>query len=715
MRKSSRLSIWTYITLFVLIVSAVRPPVAYADDGDTPATPEATEVVVTDEAPPLDSTEAANPSEEVPAPAPTENTADQTPDAETPLLASLPEDTNLVVLDEDGEALSLASQQAADAIAVNDPIWCPAGSSPIAGSGGCTASYVNLASLINDIVSNNISQPAQAGTIWITSGADTSPTGTITLNGSSLSTWADYALTIQGGWDGSAAGTIVGQTNFQNKIGLAIVDWNANITINNLTLRDTINTDDSLNVGTSGNITLNSVTVRNNDSANGASLEAGGNINVNDSTFNNNSGGLGAELTAIGDITVANSQFTNNDNGALLISGGDISISDSTFRSNAEVGLTAFSLDGSIDILNATVNNNGETGAVLAVLNNGDISITDSSFSNNATLSTATPLAGGLTALIMGAGSIDLSGVNVIGNQQGDGAVLGASNGDIVVSDSRFNGNQNGNGLYADSANGSIVVNNSSFVNNGQSGLLAVATDTITVNCGEARRNGEYGVEADSPSLELNGVTFNNNTSGNYTNTGSIATATSCTPSPTPTPTTPVPSATPTTPVPSATPVPTSSATPSAPEITALNNEAKIASSAWQIIRVDGIKKDKQTLNCVSYLGAIVILPNQDRVILPCGVGEQVTLTSVAQDQLPKSLDDSFSFVSAFNAQIFEELRGKMRVNFFVPADKKNDSYVVLFWDKENAKWLELDGAFNDEGFFEAASKFDGIFVLAKK
>src|SRR5690348_15957218 len=54
--------------------------------------------------------------------------ADDTPPPpeETPL-EQLPEGTEIVVLDEVGDVVPLATEEAAQAVLVGDPIWCPTG------------------------------------------------------------------------------------------------------------------------------------------------------------------------------------------------------------------------------------------------------------------------------------------------------------------------------------------------------------------------------------------------------------------------------------------------------------------------------------------------------------------------------------------------------------------------------------------------------------
>jgi len=157
---------------------------------------------------------------------------------EEPVLAQVPEGTDVVVLDEEGEIVSLATQEAADAIATSDPMWCPDGVAPIANTGGCTDSYSSMTELLAALSGSG--QPTQNGTIWIEAGYDSSlaePGGTtnITIDGNSgnFSTWGNHSLTLQGGWDGTGSGAISGTSLFSGD-RFRIINWRNNVTINDI-------------------------------------------------------------------------------------------------------------------------------------------------------------------------------------------------------------------------------------------------------------------------------------------------------------------------------------------------------------------------------------------------------------------------------------------------------------------------------------------------
>ncbi len=153
------------------------------------------------------------------------------------LLSEVPENTDIVVLDENGETVSLAEQEAADIILEEDPMWCPAGVLP--GGAGCSANYSNISSLINNMRSNTGAYN-EDGIIYFTSG-NTNASFSLTtssLGNSDFNTLNDFNLTLLGGWNGVNGGsaTFTGITNFGSNtltIGTSGSRWEGNISLNN--------------------------------------------------------------------------------------------------------------------------------------------------------------------------------------------------------------------------------------------------------------------------------------------------------------------------------------------------------------------------------------------------------------------------------------------------------------------------------------------------
>ena len=68
----------------------------------------------------------------------------------SPSWTDVPNNTTVTVLNSAGESQPLTTQGAADAIAsTSDPIWCPAGQSPIPGVNGCTQTFPSFGALLH--------------------------------------------------------------------------------------------------------------------------------------------------------------------------------------------------------------------------------------------------------------------------------------------------------------------------------------------------------------------------------------------------------------------------------------------------------------------------------------------------------------------------------------------------------------------------------------
>lgn len=249
----------------------------------------------------------------------------------------IPDSTEILVLNANGELEPLVTQTAADIIAQGDPIWCPDGTKP--GEIGCTASYQSMADLLT-FAGTYINSQTVNGTIWIASGSQLE-TGPVTINGSIYTNWANYSLTLQGGWTGTTIGT-----NSVFNVPIQILNWNANVTINNLTVQ---------NASGSGL----GVTTR------------GSNVAINNSRFLNNRAGStyfpwgdGADIAPNGgNVTITNSEFTgNNWDGLYIVNSNNISIINSRLNSNGLTngvggGLNAYQVN-SINIYNSEFTGN---------------------------------------------------------------------------------------------------------------------------------------------------------------------------------------------------------------------------------------------------------------------------------------------------------------------------------------------------------------------
>jgi hypothetical protein len=416
------------IVLFVFLFSIIAPASSVlADDSTPPAeTSEAVDEPVEEGTLPQEDTapeaetsgseelDSEAPAAEIPAGEPTieEPTtelpvvAEETEAAEEPVLAQLPEGTDVVVLDNEGQVMSLVAQETAQVIANSDPMWCPDGVDPIALTGGCTDGFQSMSALLTTLA--GASQPAQNGTIWIQSTYSSSnePFGTssITIDGFAYSSWRNYSLAIMGGWDGPGTNTASGTTTFSGD-RFRIINWRNDVTVRNLIIENASNGPgleveiDLAGSGSDSNpaydITLDNVIVRNNMDDFGAFLynsESPGSVTVTNSQFintGNNRDGL--YITARGNVTLQNVDATDNgdegveiDNSTGLL-GSMVQVTGSTFNNNGGNGLRVTS-EGDITLVDVTADSNGGDGAHLdnsSGANDDNITVVKSTFINN--------------------------------------------------------------------------------------------------------------------------------------------------------------------------------------------------------------------------------------------------------------------------------------------------------------------------------------------
>jgi len=324
--------------ILALVISFVAPFPVLADETPPPAEPtaEATpapaeEVMVVegDAADPaaIEAPLAAPADENLPAPealvAPEQVAADS---AMAELIEAAPDGTTIAVVDASGELLPLASEEAAEVIAGGDPVWCPASvKAPTPGLNGCSPGFYSadgMSDLI-DYLSNDATEPAMDGIIWIEAGDhyDTLP---IVLDGVvggdiGFTTMSNYKLTLRGGWYPITNKVIPGETsNFS--VQLIIRNWHADVTLSDIVIEgaSTAAGADALEVNTTGNISLQRVRSESND-GNGARLvNSGGTgtVTVTDSQFLDNDGGWGGlYVESLGSITLSRVIAEGNSNG----------------------------------------------------------------------------------------------------------------------------------------------------------------------------------------------------------------------------------------------------------------------------------------------------------------------------------------------------------------------------------------------------------------
>ena len=543
MSGKTRTSLLSLTIIAVILFSALGPTIAYADGGttETPAaeatsapeeaitetTTDAEATEVTAEATPeataeAEGTEAEAATEEAAAP-PTEEAApaveEAAPVVQEPVLTEVPENTTVTVVDASGEAQPLATQEAAEAIATSDPIWCPAGASPTPGSNGCTGSFTSFDELLTFLSANPTYQGE--GTIYVEQGAyqGSDPGGVIDFNAPTydLSNIRNSNLTVAGGWSPSS-GTVdpAATSDFTNTrilIGSSTSPWGGSVAINNITMTFSnpgteipATPENALTVVSTGDVSLANVTISNAPSA-GAEVDAGGNVTITNSKFHRNKTAgaiiragadvailnsefqnprinrqrrqiVGADITSGGNVSLANVLASGNrEEGVDIAAAGEVTIGNSVFSGMMEIDDTEFRgfglrvvTPGRINVDSVTANNNFLWGAWLE--GGQEIAIANSIFNANTTESPGFIDDTGL--FVYGDSFVTLT--NVVANDNRLYGTYIEALGNVTVTDSTFNNNTgitneagvdtfHGQGMYIDSE-ADIFITNTDASNN---------------------------------------------------------------------------------------------------------------------------------------------------------------------------------------------------------------------------------------------------------
>ncbi len=481
MRSTLRLTFTTATLLLVLMLSAVLTVPVYADDGtppqDVPAETQPEEPPVQDaaevEAAPQTPSEPASVIEEIPA-----------ADTVESILAEVPQDTEVIVLDEEGNTVPLATEEAAQTITNGDPQWCPVGVTP--GNAACTPARTTFSDMLNDLSAlNGGAGPNMAGVIWIHKdynsntamsdifAVDDAGVPNFTLDGAILTNMANFALTIKGGWTGTGTTILIGDSSEFINASLNIFNWKGDVTISDITISGNSTGAQSLWVTTTGNITTTRVVVQGN-SAGGAWLR-------------NNIG------SSVGNVTVTDSQFNNNTN------------------TNSGLAIGSF---GMVTLKNVIANGNGSGTAGSGVEIGNYTAVTP----KTVTLTNVTTLNNRLHGtFVWSKGAISVTTITANGNGIGFSA--------------------NGAQLRNDFGTAPVTLaGTNEFSNNSNTGLLIQTKDVVTVSNAKALGNAAHGIDIENnfavtaKAVTLNNITTSTNqTIGLYVTSNGLITGTDLT------------------------------------------------------------------------------------------------------------------------------------------------------------------------------------------
>jgi len=514
------------LVLIVFIASLFSTANVRADEGTPPPpTEEPTE-------PPTEDTDTGTvPTETEVAPAETEPAPTETPASEemttedpteTPeldtveeILDAAPEGVDVVVLDENGDALPLVTEEAASIIMQGDPQWCPEGQTPGTDLDDaikdCTDWYPDLPSLLVELTTNTTGSYGGNGTIYISYdyGDFNVNEGLITIdhNSNDLANLDD--LTIQGGWDFSTDTFYLNDSTYQSTLDgtwLRIENWQGNVNVNNIFINNasdidaSVFTDIGLFVYSESDINLNEVTVENSD-LDGAVLNSEGNVEVTNSEFNNNGyvgyesdpdpnfyqydAGHGLSVYAEGNVTLYGVFAVDNaGHGAYISSGVNVLVTESDFVGNgygAEFGAHieieshdnyadvlwdqyAEGYDGlfvqdsqSITLFEVYASENAGNGALL--FSDGNVSIESSEFDSNGEIGSFS-----VKYELLGDDPNDYSVDFALKSHAGNGLYVETDGGITLLGVFAFANNNAGMLLYAD---GDIDLTNTIAIYNG--------------------------------------------------------------------------------------------------------------------------------------------------------------------------------------------------------------------------------------------------------
>ncbi len=663
MSRQNRLAALSFAVFLALLAAAVMPLAALAQD-EVPPQPDAPVVVVEDE--PIGDEPVAI----------TEEPTNEEPETEEisvlEVLEQLPEDTALVILDEEGQVLPLVTTEAAEAVASGDPYFWN-GTEYV---GFTTTSCPAVVGTCNVVAANPIQEAVNAfqttvtatGDIFVESG---NYTGSVIINGT-LGNLGNLTGVIGAG---SSLTTLNGSFNISNMniftlSGFIVTndDGDAIYITNNtgaLQLTDLEVTNTSVEAtgirveNHTGNVDLTNVSST--SFGNGIEIDViSGDVTLNNVTASGNSFGGANVYTENGSVAVNGGDFSNNDRTGLNINAnGNITLDDVTATENGSSGVGVFVDSGNVSLTNVISTDNDDNGAYVSTTN-GSIDVNGGDFSNNQD---------GLDART-DSGNVTLNNVNSLGNDFK--GVYVWTPGAILVNGGDFS-NNGGWGLYLSSSSGVITMENVTAIGN-LNGARLGASD-VEVICGSYSDNAEYGLVLSGGTSNLGGPILTGNGLGQYNLVGGTVSFGPC-----------------------------KKATLGNKQSGNGGEEGNNLSGEPPVC--NGEKK-------------VSLQPGDGFVFFENLCGLDFQLEEVKANVLPGVLPGGFSYIAGMDVgvssggQVVEELPvgGKITLKFPIPDGADEASLAVFFWN--GSAWVEVPGGRIVDGFYVVEVNQPGIYVLA--
>jgi filamentous hemagglutinin family protein len=366
-------------------------------------------------------------------------------------------------------------------------------------SGGSTINITNGNLAINlNAVNPNPTPPA--GTIQNAIDAVGNVTGTTTIN-LGAGTYTE-PVTINKPLALIGAGVGVTTVSGNNTSRVLDISSSGNVTLDNLTIANGNATDDSgggIRYAGTGTLNVTNSSVSGNTAGSGGGIfaEGGGTLTLTNSSVSNNTAQFGSSGIFVADstLTLINSTVSGNTTqfgigGGIFATGGTTTLTNSTISNNTAqfgIGGGILATGGTLTLTNSTVSNNTaqEGGGIYAA--DGTATLTNSTVSNN----TAQFTGGGIFAadgmlnvtnstvsdnttqfsgggIFAAGGTATLSNSTVSDNTAQDGGGIFATGGTATLSNSTVSGNtagQSGGGIYNNFAS-ALNLTNSTIANN---------------------------------------------------------------------------------------------------------------------------------------------------------------------------------------------------------------------------------------------------------